>query len=397
VAGRPIEDAHKFGWLTFKDVIAHSSNIGMIKVGQRVGKAGLYHYVRDFGFGSRTGVDLAGEVEGIAHHPATWSKRSLATIAMGQEVSVTPLQLANAYCAIANKGRLMRPYAVSQVVDKQGQVLEETKPLCIRRVVSDSTAHTITRMLTAVVEEGTGIKAQIEGIAVAGKTGTAQKPRLDGRGYAPGEFVASFVGFLPADDPKLLCLVIVDTPRGLYWGSEAAAPAFKRMVDRILSLDSNPIRRRERVVLVDRNPKEDDLLIVPDLRGYLVFDAKRLLAGYHLTPATRGSGNRVREQSIAPGEWVKPATRIQLATQESPRDSVQATGLVPDVSGLSLRKAVAVLAESGLDVRIRGSGIVRNQQPAKGTSVHAGTLCVIEGDCSDAAGAGPMRLSSLLE
>ena len=382
VAGSIIRDVHEYGWLTFKEVIAHSSNIGMIKVADRLGKASLYHQIRDFGFGNKAGIELLGEVEGILHHPSAWSKRSLATIAIGQEISVTPLQLANAYSGIANKGRLMRPYIVSKVINKDGKVIKENKPLYIRRVVSESTAEMITDCLISAVEEGTGTKAQIEGLRVAGKTGTAQKPRSDGRGYEPGAFISSFVGFLPAEDPKLLCLVIVDTPKGLHWGSEVAAPTFKRIVDRILSLESNPIQQRERGIFVEQNRKKEDWVIVPDVRGYLTFDAKHILVGYQLIPLIQGDGRRVTEQSIAPGKWVKWGTSMALTTQEAVRDSTQRVCVVPDVSGMSLRRAVAVLAASDLNTEIRGSGMVKKQHPAKGTRVNTGTVCVLQGNRS---------------
>lgn len=395
IAGRPLHDAHKFGWLSFKQVISHSSNIGTIKVAQTLGTANLYRYVRDFGFGTKTGVDLPGEVDGLVHHPAQWSKRSLATVAIGQEISVTPLQLANAYCAIANGGRLMRPYAIRRVVDSRGQTLQESKPLCIRRVVSDSTARIVTDMLVAAVQEGTGVKARIEGLRIAGKTGTAQKPRLDGPGYAPGQFVASFVGFLPAEDPKLLCLVVVDVPKGLYWGSEAAAPTFKRIVSRILALDSSPIRRDSPPSLARNDASGPQQVVVPDLRGCLVFDAKRLLAAYRLTPTTRGDGRHVAGQSIAPGRRVEHGTQVMLTTQDDKQPTTGPPRPVPDVRGLSLRTAVAALAASGLDVRIKGTRTVTGQFPVNGTSVSAGALCVLEGDHQDPWGVLPVRLSAL--
>ncbi|RKY70800.1 MAG: hypothetical protein DRP97_03085, partial [Candidatus Latescibacterota bacterium] len=235
VAGRTIRDAHKYGWLTLQEVLEYSSNIGTIKVAQELGPRLLYQYGRAFGFGYQTGINLPGEVKGTFRPPAKWSGLSLATIAMGQEVSVTALQMATAYGAIANGGVLMRPWIVRAVKDAHGKTVRESKPQAIRRVMSPETARTLTEFLLGAVERGTGVNAQLEGVHVAGKTGTAQKAIEGGRGYAPGQYVSSFVGFLPAEDPKIVCLVSVDTPRGVYYGSQVAAPAFKRIMDRVLS------------------------------------------------------------------------------------------------------------------------------------------------------------------
>ena len=237
VAGRRFRDAHPYGWLTFREVVELSSNIGTIKVAERLGKDVLYRYARTFGFGAETGIDLPGEVKGILRPPSAWSGRSLASIAVGQEVSVTAIQMACAYAAVANGGMLMRPQIVLEVKGAGGKVLKRMKPEPVRRVVSEETARKLVEFLEGVVERGTGREARIPGVRVAGKTGTAQRPLEGGGGYAPGEFVASFVGFLPAEDPELLCLVVIDTPReGGHYGGQVAAPVFRRVVERVLSL-----------------------------------------------------------------------------------------------------------------------------------------------------------------
>ena len=241
VAGGEIRDAHEYGWLTLQEVIEHSSNIGTIKAARCAGAKVIHEYARLFGFGAKIGMKLPGEVKGILKHPSFWSGRSLDTISIGHEVSTTALQLAAAYSAVANGGVLMRPRILKSIVRPEGTVTYRGKPETVRRVISERTAHVLVDFLVGVVERGTGKKARIEGLAIAGKTGTAQKVQKDGRGYSD-EFISTFVGFLPARDPKLVCLVVLDSPKEIYWSSEVAAPTFRRIVRRILSLKNPPVR-----------------------------------------------------------------------------------------------------------------------------------------------------------
>lgn len=243
VPGGAVRDTHPHGWLTFREVIERSSNIGTIKVARGAGAQALYRYARAFGFGEATGIDLPGEAPGEVKGPSAWSSRSIYAVPIGYEVSVTPLQIAAAYGAIANGGLRMRPHLLKAVLDPEGAALvEEVAPQPLGRAISEGTAQTVTEFLVGVVERGTGTKAEIDGLPVAGKTGTAKKPLEGGRGYAVDRFVSSFVGFTPAYRPQLLCLVIVDEPRGgRYTGGEVAAPTFRRIVERLRALRRVPI------------------------------------------------------------------------------------------------------------------------------------------------------------
>lgn len=235
VASTTIHDHEKLGWMTFAEMIQKSSNIGAAKTGMLLGESRLYRYLQAFGFGQRTDVDLPGEVAGLLKSPREWGRRSLASISMGQEVGVTPLQMVSAVAAIANDGVLMKPYVVSGMRDQKGQLVKETFPHVKRRVVSPATARTLTTILEGVVTSGTGTKAAIPGFRVAGKTGTAQKVDPRTGAYSSALSVGSFVGFVPADSPRLAMIVVIDEPQGEAWGGVVAAPVFRRVGEQVLT------------------------------------------------------------------------------------------------------------------------------------------------------------------
>ena len=230
-----IHDHEKLGWLSFAQVIQKSSNVGAAKAGMALGEQRFYRYIQSFGFGERTEIDLPGEAAGLLKHPREWGGRTLASISMGQEIGVTPMQMVSAVAAIANGGVLMRPYVVSEIRDAQGQTLKEVQPHVKRRVISPETARIVTTILEGVVTDGTGGKAAIAGFRVAGKTGTAQK--IDSRTgrYSASQFVSSFVGYVPANNPRLAMIVVIDEPQGESWGGTVAAPVFNRVGEQVLN------------------------------------------------------------------------------------------------------------------------------------------------------------------
>ncbi len=235
IANTVIHDHEKSGWMTFAQVIQKSSNIGAAKTGMALGDQRLYRYLQAFGFGQKTEIDLPGEAGGLVKHPREWGRRSLASISMGQEIGVTPIQMVSAVAALANGGVLMKPYVVSEVRDAQGKSLRQFLPQVKRRVVSPETARTVTSILEGVVTDGTGAKAAIPGFRVAGKTGTAQKIDPRTGAYSTTLFVGSFVGFVPADNPRLAMIVVIDEPQGENWGGTVAAPVFRRVGEQVLN------------------------------------------------------------------------------------------------------------------------------------------------------------------
>lgn len=320
VGRRVVHDAHPKGTLSFADVIAHSSNIGTAKVAERLGRERFAATIEKFGFGAPTGIDLRGEVGGLVRPADHWGRIHLVTTAFGQGISVTPLQLARAFGAIANGGLVMRPYVVRRVVDEEGRVLRVGTPTVQARAMSPETAAVLTTILRGVVERGTGKQAQMDGFAVAGKTGTAQKVE-HGR-YSARKRMSSFVGFVPADRPELVILVLLDSPRKATYGGTVAAPAFRQIAEFGLS------RRGVRPYAAP----------VPD-----------------------------------PVPVPAPARhRVQAAAYHPPPEPLP--GGVPSFLGLSMRDALVQARQAGLSARIDGSGYVTAQDPAVGAAPVGTTL-----------------------
>lgn len=228
VANHILHDHQPHGWLTFSHVIAESSNIGTTKIAQRLGADIIYKYASAFGFGKNLGIAMPGEIPGVLKEPKYWSKTSIGAVPIGHEVGVTALQLACAVSVIANGGVLMKPFIVKSISYEDGQVIGEYKPQEIRRVISPDTARRMKDILVLVTEEGTGKLSRVSDFKVAGKTGTAQKIEPNGA-YSHSKYIASFIGFAPADDPLIAIVVIVDEPRPYYFGGVVAAPVFKRI------------------------------------------------------------------------------------------------------------------------------------------------------------------------
>jgi cell division protein FtsI (penicillin-binding protein 3) len=234
IARTVIHDHEKSGWMTFSEVIQKSSNIGAAKIAMQLEEARLHRYVKAFGFGEKTDIDLPGEMAGLMKEPKAWGRRSLASIAMGQEIGVTPLQLVTAISAVANGGWLMKPYVVSEIRDAAGHLVAQIEPRVRRQPISTATAHTLTDILEGVVTIGTGRKAAVPGYRVAGKTGTAQKIDPRTGAYSSSQLVGSFVGYVPAENPRLAIVVVIDEPKVEAWGGVVAAPVFRRIAEQVL-------------------------------------------------------------------------------------------------------------------------------------------------------------------
>ncbi|HEX6642165.1 MAG TPA: penicillin-binding transpeptidase domain-containing protein, partial [Thermoanaerobaculia bacterium] len=306
-------DGHRYGLLSFEDVIVNSSNVGTARVGLALGEKRFYEWIRRFGFGERSGLPLPGEASGLLRRTDKWTQVSPASISIGQEIGVTPLQITRAVAAVATGGLLIEPRIVKRIVDDEGNTLAELPRHPPRRVMSEKTAAVLNEILKNVVARGTGEKAAIAEHVVAGKTGTAQKA---GRGgYSADRYVGSFAGYVPADQPRLVILAVIDEPRGgEYYGGAVAAPVFREVAEGTLRY----------------------LGVAPSIPSRTIGVAPPLLAAFS-----------------------QPSTHAGPATA------------VPDLRGLDARAAIARAVASGLTVRAIGSGVVTSQNPEPGGALPA--------------------------
>jgi len=336
IAGHTIRDhdeAHEL--LTMRQIIEYSSNIGIAKIGKKLGKKILYKTIQNFGFGSRTDIGLPGETAGILWPLYHWSDFSTATIAFGQGISTSALQLAEMVSAVANGGTLLKPWIVSAILDSEGNVKKTYDTEVIRRVISEETAAELRQILEGVVLDGNGNEAAVEGVRVAGKTGTAQKSLPGFKGYVPGVYVSSFVGFWPAETPKYVLVIVLDEPRYLYWGARSAAPIFSKVVRRIEGFPSSYRTQQSR------------------------------------------EANNLKESSFV---FTSAHTEaIEFPVQQShPESQTISPYYIPKLIGLSLREALHRLAVLEVEATVEGSGIVVSQFPKPGTKIIEGMSCNLQ-------------------
>ena len=366
-------DDHEFGWLTYKETFKKSSNICTIKAVMDTDREEFYSFLLRFGFGSRTGIDLPAESAGKLRKPEEWSARSLPSMAIGQEIGVTVLQMAMAYCAVANGGELMVPRITREVRDSEGELVKGFEPVRVRRVISPRTAKTLREFCRDVVVDGTGTKASVNGIDTAGKTGTAQV--ADGSGYLANTWLASFAGFAPSDEPRFVCMVILNEPDyAWHYGGISSAVVFSEIVEGI-NLASDLLTPDADVTLDPSRP-EGDMITVPSFFRLRCAEAHQLADDCDLTIDYSKDEGEVYSQIPGPGTLVKKGGKIALSfISDSDRKKNGVT--VPDLRGLSIRQARRMLIESGLRSRIAGSGTVLRQDPSPGRKVSRGSTVSI--------------------
>lgn len=346
--GRTIRDVHAMDALTLRTTLVESSNIGIAKFSSRLPAARQYEYLRDFGFGTPTGVEYPSEASGRLPRPAHWSRLSQASLAMGYEISVTPLQLAAGYGALANGGVLMEPYLVREIRPARGSPARR-EPRAVRRVIPAGVAATLTEVLQQVVEEGTASRAALASFAVAGKTGTARRTGPNGR-YEPGAYTATFAGFFPADDPQVVIVVKLDRPQGAYYGGSIAAPVTRETLHGIVAAHSSAL------------------------------DGRTLLAA--LMPPPLGAAARasrpVEPRRSGPTSEGTYVFLLDDARRAAAPPGGAAVGM-PPLEGLALRDAARRAHAVGLHVRVDGTGRVRETRPAAGVELAWGDTVLLIG------------------
>lgn len=322
IATHTVHDTHSYGRLSVSDILKYSSNIGAAKIGFKLGSERLARYLRNFGFGERSGIDLPGESPGNMRSKQRWYGIDLATISFGQGISASALQLTTAVSAVANGGNLMRPYVVERILDDSGNELQRFAPQVVRRVISADTASKVTRMMeTVTAEGGTGTNAAVEGFRVAGKTGTAQKADPVTHRYSASKRTASFIGFIPADRPRLTILVVIDEPKTSPYGGVVAAPAFHGIALNTLAY----------------------LKVVPK-------------GGTHAPP--RAAEARAKDE------------RTQDSMSEGDALDMPESGeIMPDFRGMSMRRVLQVMEQRNINIRLLGSGRATEQNPPPGQAI----------------------------
>lgn len=360
VAKRLIHDHHPFGSLTIAEALAKSSNVAAIKLGLRVGDPAMHDYITRFGFGSRTGIELPGETAGLVRPLNRWLPSSIGSVAIGQEVGVTPLQMVAAFGALANDGLRVAPHLIREIRNASGVVAYRPTPE-EHRVISKETAATLRGMLEGVTLNGTAKKAQLDGYTAAGKTGTAQKIDAKTKTYSKTKFVASFVGFAPVNNPAVVIIVVIDEPGGSYHGGDVAAPVFRQIAERILP----------------------EMGVIPDTD----FKDSELVARAKQTPAEisklREAENRRDE------EMRQEESRASTMPRVTPRDNkggeivyAVATSnaiVMPDLRGRSVRNVARACASLGMQVEAHGDGgRVVGQTPQPGEELRAGQIIYVD-------------------
>ena len=352
VAGRLIHDGHPYGILTIADALAKSSNVGAIKLGLLVGNESIYDYIKRLGFGSRTGIDLKGESPGILHSLSRWQPSSIGSIAIGQEIGVTPLQMATAYCAIANDGMLVKPHLVREMRGPDGSAVFQAKPET-RRVLNAETTAALRKMFEGVTLHGTARKAQLDGYTAAGKTGTAQKIDPRTRRYSTTKYIGSFVGFAPVKNPAVVIIVVIDEPQGAYHGGDVAAPVFQEIAEQILP----------------------ELSVTPDLELKPGTDP--------IAQEVRASPQQAKEEQMQTERREATLPTIARSFSGQAREVVftpatKRAALMPDLRGQSVRDVVRMCAQLGLRLEARGVGHATRQIPAAGSEVDPGQVVRVD-------------------
>ena len=367
VAGRVVHDSHPHGTLTITDALAQSSNVAAIKLGLRLGNERFYQYMRRFGFGQRTGVELPGETPGLLRPVARWQPTSMGSLPIGQEVAVTPVQMAAAFAAIANDGVRIAPHLVREIRDEAGTVAARAAPES-HRVVSVETARTLKPMLESVTLKGTAKAAQLNGYTAAGKTGTAQKIDPKTRAYSKTKYVASFVGFAPVENPSVVIVVVIDEPIGSYYGGAVAAPVFRDIAESVLPyLNIAPDAELESATHAQIAQGGDEAAATDSAQPQSALaadDQADANAGLPKVDPTSRQGDD------GGGEVV-----YALAGERAL--------LMPDVRGRSVRDAMRVCSHLGLELEARGEGRAVRQTPIAGTQIESGQTVRIEFARSD--------------
>ena len=406
--GMRIRDSKPHGLLPVWGVLAESSDVGSIKIALRLGEDRFYKYIRAYGFGQQTGIELPGETRGMTKPPSRWSKVSIAAISMGQEIGISAVQLAGLISTFANDGVRVAPRIVTGTVQPQGTPQTVAfHPGASQRVISPYTAAEMRSMMQKVVLEGTGRKAILEGYTSAGKTGTAQKVDPDTGAYSKTKYIGSFAGFAPVNNPQIVVAVILDSAVGLHQGGQVSAPVFKRISQQVLEYlhvpHDLPLAPQHQLLMAQSKIKDKDLdegtpdhpgepLETAEVNTSASDETKTPIAAGAQAPTPVGARAPVVQAAVREPIAEIPTAAISVATPKSapvePKQlplsgtvvlDVEQGGIeVPSFVGKTVRGAVEAAQDIGLELEPVGSGVARQQTPAAGTHVPAGSRVTVQ-------------------
>lgn len=373
---RTVHDHEKHGNLTHNEIIKVSSNIGTVKLAMKLKPEDLYKEYLAYGFNSKTGIDMPGEVAGLIRDLSKWDKVSMTSVPYGQEVAVSSLQLARAYAAIANGGKLVTPYLIEKI-EKNGRTIYRHKVKKQDGPATGKRREKLVAMLEAVMEkDGSGKKAAVAGYRVAGKTGTAQKHRTDGKGYAANKYVASFIGFMPADKPETVTLVTIDEPEGyVYFGGDLAGPIFRNL-NTMMASYFKVLPSETLAADAEGGDAARETAKMPSIKKKTFAEAKAALSAEKIKYQSHGFGKMVIAQEPAPGETLGFGKYAQVFLGDETRADNEKT-YMPNVKGMTVRRAMEVLRLYGLKAKCTGSGFAVSQEPRPGVALKKGAICTV--------------------
>ncbi len=383
-----IRDHKPYGKLSFEQALSFSSNVCFSKIAKNIQNDHVYNYTRNFGMGAQTGVNLPGEEIGIVHPVSRWSGRTRVTMAIGQEVSTTLLQMVTLFCSVANGGLLMEPQIFSKITSTHRGLLEKREPVIKRRVISEDVSLRLRRMMKGVVDYGTATRCGLKGIHIGGKTGTSQKIDKETNAYSDDKVWASFIGFAPVENPTLVCGVMIDEPTYGEFGGVVAAPVFRQVIQQIVSHPELEYAEK----LIDRNDTsiqgesetgDERGVLLPSVCGMERKRAAKYLTMQKMPFEVIGTGNTIAYQSPEAGSLFNGNTKLILYTVKTEQKEIAKPKVnsnlvrVPHCIGKDLRDAINALNLKGLVPHVEGAGIVRYQEPTVGEMVKEMVPCTL--------------------
>ena len=374
---RIIKDSHEHESLSFKDIIAYSSNVGISKIVEQIGSEALYDRMIELGFGRKTGSNLAGESSGIFRKLKDWQGYSLHSISFGQEISVTALQLANAYCAFANDGKIMQPYIIKEIRDENNKIVKTFRPKLLRTVSNKKSLDTLKIFLKSVVDYGSATATKLDYLTIAGKTGTGEKILYGEKSYSEEKYTSVFAGFFPVENPKYVIVVIFDEPEYenySYYASVSAVPTFKNIVQNIINLPQCDL-------IIELKEKDKEFVQMPNLIGLTKEKAVEILRKKNLLYNLIEND----KNGFVKNQYPKPKvsfdkTEVVIVILDKEKQENQNNKLdfkMPNLIGLTLREALAEANRKKIKLVINGKGIISSQSISEGSKIRFGEKCII--------------------